>query len=74
MKTLPEIIEEIRHGGSLFVPCLDVTGVKRKGEAYAIGERLNIKGTVGIHGGLLGVMFTRYKDGKPLPAPSGAPE
>ena len=72
--TLAQILDLIRHGGSVFVPCLDVENLKKRGELAAIGERINMRAAVGIHGGMVGVMFTRYKDGKPLRFPCDAPE
>lgn len=72
--TLAQILDLIRDGGSVFVPCLDVEGLKKRGEIVAIGERVYMRATVGIHGGMIGVMFTRYKDGRPLPFPCDAPE
>lgn len=72
--TLAQILNLIKHGGSVFVPCLDVEGVKKRAEIVAIGERVRLKATVGIHGGMLGVMLTNIASGKKQPAASALPE
>ena len=46
-------------GGGFFVPCLDTERVKREGFRDAIMLRYRIKATVGIKGGLYGVLFIR---------------
>ena len=53
--------DRVEVGQSLFIPCLDLNGVKERGFATALPFRYRLTVRYVIYKGKLGVLFTRTR-------------
>ena len=61
--------QQLEKGQGFFVPCLDVERIREEGLREAVKAKLtDARAVVGIHRGLIGVMFSRGNLGYSPPA------